>query len=666
MARGPWTDGPRVVPARRCQRRNRCKTIGRRWCTVAVLAVAFATPAMVRAVPSRPQRACILSGATALRSVARAQRAEVVRCLAAAAGGDLAPGQTAEQCVAADARGRVARATARAAQREGAKCTQTPDFGWVPGAAPPAAVAAEQGFAHAVLGAPLDVAVPTGRAAARCQLLALRAAGGCADRFLSADRTCSARALLGAADDSRLVWCKGADPAGAIAKACRTDLSTVVARACAGQDLAALFPGCAGQPLVPCLAGQAKAHASRALDAAGGLCAPPGPPPPGPEPIDLSFVPLPAGVASVQLPWWTADGSRLVFSVRFAGGTEWELATIAPDGSDFRCVTCAIATPGHQPFLKPIPFADGTRVLLRVGNQTPFTTGDHAVLECSPSLLDCQSPVLVPIVVPATSDPAVVEDQREFRLAPDGGHVGFTQVRNDTDGQFTFVSIVGELVRAADHYDVLDPHAVSTLGELKQFAHDQQSVIVAAFATNPFGAVNPDAVRVSLADGTVSRVTTHPDYDEPVEFSPDDAWFAVGSGRGGHFFDVFSQVPRPALVNPALESTFLYFFLGQRDPLLEPWLVDRWGARGDYIGQQLNPSSRAEGYDGRMIMNWSPDGTRLVYWEALTDTTGLPPDAADSRLVIAHLSSRAPVLAPVLPQPVPSLAWACQRASGSA
>src|SRR5262249_35242952 len=157
---------------------------------------------------------------------------------------------------------------------------------------------------------------------------------------------------------------------------------------------------------------------------------------------------------------------------------------------------------------------------------------------------------------------------------------------------------------------------VTTLGELKQFTPDQQAVIVAAFSQNPFGAANPDAVRVDLRDGTVTRVTSHPDYDEPVEFSPDGNWFLVGSGRGGAFFSVFSQVPRPGLVNPGLEILTAFLFLTQRDPLLEPWLVDRFGERGDYIGQQLNPGSRAQGWDGRVIMNWHPDGTRIVFWEA--------------------------------------------------
>src|SRR5262249_51274434 len=117
---------------------------------------------------------------------------------------------------------------------------------------------------------------------------------------------------------------------------------------------------------------------------------------------------------------------------------------------------------------------------------------------------------------------------------------------------------------------------------------------------------------------------------------------------------VLSQVPRPNIVNPGLKVLTSFLFLSQRAPLLEPWIIDRYGERGDYIGQQLNPGSLAQGFEGLMIMNWHPDGTRLVFARAPTAPAATPA----SRRAVTPLSSRAPVTSPFLPGPLPSLAWA--------
>jgi hypothetical protein len=592
------------------------------------------------ATPSKSDRRCILKSGAGVRQVAAAARADVRRCVERAA-------QPLSVCLAGRPQGRLAKAAATVARREVVSCAQPPAFGFAPGAAATAAIDAERRFAVTVL----PDAVAASASAAACRRSLLRAAGRCTDRFLAEYLTCASRALPTATDELALVRCKGVDPRGRVARACGEQLRDI---ACAGTTADALFPGCAGVPLAACLAGHAKAAASRALNDGTGLC-PVAPPPPAPEPIDLAVVPLPADAESAQFPWWSADGSRIVFAASLAGVPRTQIASVAPDGSGFRCLTCPIASAPGPILTKPIPFSDGTRVMVRVGNQTPVSAADHAVLECAPSVLDCQTPTLVPIEPPSATDPNVTQDQRELRPAPDGEHVGFTQVREAVDGEPTAVAIAGRLVRGADRYVVEDARVVSTLGELKQFAPDEPAAaIVAAFSQSPFGAANPDAVRVDLRNGTVTRVTSHPDYDEPVELSPDGGWFLVGSGRGGaFFFSVFSQVPRPGLVNPGLEVLTSFLFLTQRDPLLEPWLVDRFGERGDYIGQQLNPGSRAQGWDGRMIMNWHPDGTRIVFWEGATTAAAVP----DSRLVVATLSSRTPVMSPIAPA-FPSLSWA--------
>src|SRR6185436_13852082 len=129
-----------------------------------------------------------------------------------------------------------------------------------------------------------------------------------------------------------------------------------------------------------------------------------------------------------------------------------QLVTFTEGGTDLRCLTCA--TWRGADLLKPIAFPDGRRVLVRVGPQSPVAPADHGVVECAPSVRDCRSARVVPIVPPSAGDANVEQDQREFRLAPDGVHVGFTQVRRTAGGRPTGVGIVGTLARRGDTYQV--------------------------------------------------------------------------------------------------------------------------------------------------------------------------------------------------------------------
>jgi hypothetical protein len=612
----------------------------------AVLVVVLAVPCLASAAElSKPQQRCVVKASVAYRRVARTTRATVRKCIA-----DVGRTGTVAECIAAGDR-RVARAVARTRRMEANLCTPAPAFGYVADTVADQAIDAEAAFVRDVLGPDLDAAAAADRSALRCQLAVLAKAGQCADRFVTDYYTCARTALQGATDAMPLVRCKGGDPAGAVADACGSELADTIAGRCAGQDVDALFPACAGKDLVRCLAGHAKGRSSRGLNASGGLCAVPGPPPPAPEPIDLHVVPLPADVTDAQFPWWTIDGSRLLFGVRVPGYDDIQIATIAQDGSDFRCLTCPVASPGDPPLNKPIAFPDGKRVMLRVGTQSVVAAADHAVLECTPSVVDCQSAAVLPIVVPFPDDPAVIQDQREFKIAPDNLHVGFTQVRRDTTGTSGLVGIVGVLERFDDHYEVADSRVVAPIGELKGFSNDGQAVYAISVDGSPLSVANSETVRVSLADGSVSPLTRHPDYDEPVTFSSDDEWVVVGTGRGSGLVSTVSQVPRSPLVNVPLVTVTKYFFLTALPPLIEPWLVDRWGERGDYVGQPLHPTAIAEGWDGKFIANWHPDGTRIVWWQ-----TALQGDA--SRIVVAELASRSPITTPVVPSPMPSLAWA--------
>ena len=184
------------------------------------------------------------------------------------------------------------------------------------------------------------------------------------------------------------------------------------------------------------------------------------------ERIERHVVPLPAGVTAARFPWYASDGDAILFSAQTAGSSRVELLAIREDGSELRCLTCGIAPEVRAPLLKPLPFPDGRRVLLRVGEQSPVQAADHAVLECRPTVADCANAELVPIAVPLDDRAVVRQDQREFRVSPDGRHTGFTQVRETAEGEALLVAAVSLLERDASSYQVVDARAVSTRGEL--------------------------------------------------------------------------------------------------------------------------------------------------------------------------------------------------------
>jgi hypothetical protein len=120
----------------------------------------------------------------------------------------------------------------------------------------------------------------------------------------------------------------------------------------------------------------------------------------------------------------------------------------------------------------------------------------------------------------------------------------------------------------------------------------------------------------------------------------------------------------PPLLDQLTRMIMLNSTYGYRNGLrrfFQPFLIDHWGDRGDYFGQQLNAGDGASGspsdpnWNARADPAWSPDGTNVVYWQALVTspscggTNPLPcpvstaPGGRHSRLMIARLPNRKPL-----------------------
>lgn len=182
----------------------------------------------------------------------------------------------------------------------------------------------------------------------------------------------------------------------------------------------------------------------------------------------------------------------------------------------------------------------------------------------------------MPTEVPV--DDLDVQPPRDFRVAPGGERVAFTQMRTNGRGDPVFVSMVAGLGRESDRYELVDARAISHSGEFKQFSPDGDVADVSSLVEGP-EAANGDVIAIDLATGTEQRLTWYPDYDEPVEQSPDGRWFTVGSARTAEIFEPLAIVPRPNVLGAAISSLSLYLFNTYRDELLEAYLITADGER---------------------------------------------------------------------------------------
>ena len=346
---------------------------------------------------------------------------------------------------------------------------------------------------------------------------------------------------------------------------------------------------------------------------------------------DRFVVPLPDDVVQPQNPTYTHDGTALIFRATPVGATRTEIYRVGIDGSGLQCLTCGLAPEITENLSKPFAFDDGNRVLLSAGTQSDSggETADHYILECAGGVNACGAgSQLLEITVP-TSVPAnvvVIQKQRELRIAPDGVHVGFTQLLGS--GTATqLVSSVGRLERTETGYVIVDPRVVYVGGELKNFTSDGKGVMVTDFS-GKYEAGNADNVLIDLADGTVTRLTTNLDYDESVDMSPNGRWLALGSSRTLDYLTPMSQIIRPTFV-PA----YVVFptFQAKKGSLNQAWVIsvddELAGENGIFLG---DPSGA---YNSVPVANWSADGTAVTFWERSKT------DPSDTRLVVATLNN---------------------------
>lgn len=375
------------------------------------------------------------------------------------------------------------------------------------------------------------------------------------------------------------------------------------------------------------------------------------------EPIAVHHLGVPAGYSGESEPDWLPDGKHIVATVASPDLATPQLAVTRLDGTHPRCVTCGLDTsvvpgaPAGAAFGKPASFPDGKRLMVRLGLR-PGGGGSatqnftYGIVECTPSLVDCQTRTLAPIIMPGGGIEQGTQN-REGRISPDGRWFGWTEFTQNG----TAMSI-GLLTKNGDRYDlenvkILNPsgplgtdsaawRAQSPYFELKNFSADGKSVLY----SSTYDADNFDTWRVDLRTGERTRITKGIDWEEDVSTSPDGGAYLQFSSRGFNRMPIFALMPRPPFIDFALFSWVGRYELNEvnRKCLLEPWLMHSRGERGTYFGQPVDPRP-GTGWDNRTLGQWSPDGTKLLMWQARGNDDGTP-ERPGARMLIADLPAR--------------------------
>jgi hypothetical protein len=377
-----------------------------------------------------------------------------------------------------------------------------------------------------------------------------------------------------------------------------------------------------------------------------------------------------------------------------------------PNGDPWKCITCGVPPENrigaNTALDHPQAFHDGKRIK---AGMNIIDCGEHAVTDaaCTPA----QTHIFA-IRSPTGTIGAI--SPREHRLSPDDITLGFSQFSfadveqgpgqycyagrlqfnpappNSEPARYDLVDVY-RLFNAAPEAapwrpdpsnpgEILFTKNTQSCGELRGFSSDGKEVYG---INNPEWANHVDLYATDLATGDTRRMT-RTEYVDPATPSPDDQWLLamdVNVSQRSHFMAAMDGLPP---FNDMITIALVSQVRNNRDRrFFQPMLIDRYGQRGDYQGQQINVGFDAgpggisdPNWNGRADPAWSPDGTRIVYWQSLVTApecggaNPLPcpestePGGLRVRLMLAHLTDREP-LAIEGPKPVPTIGSWAQR-----
>jgi hypothetical protein len=383
------------------------------------------------------------------------------------------------------------------------------------------------------------------------------------------------------------------------------------------------------------------------------------------EPIAVKRVNLPSNIKEATRPLFTRDGQHILFN------SESELWITTLKGTHLRCLSCGVANDPKSPGENlATPFSDGKRVFF--GGYVQPGPGQMAVLECSPSVADCQTKKILPVdftpAQPGSIPPGGPDSKSQLnlkgsstaKLSPDDKHVGFSDLRTDS----LLNMVIGKFTRAGDKYEVTDPKVInppgpssasdprvagwsdsSALFEFKSFTHGGADATYVQV-----GGINrgPDVWSVNLKTGRRTRLTAHPDWDEDLAGSPNGKTMALWTNRTMHFSDwLGGLLPVRDFIGGPLGTMAAGAIGGNKECHGPMWLLPSSGDRGGRLAGQpiVNYDYRNVSVTNNLTgaPQWSPNGTLLALNTNLTEQPYEPAKGRNARfLLVAHLTARKP------------------------
>ncbi|KAL5042596.1 hypothetical protein BDW71DRAFT_216905 [Aspergillus fruticulosus] len=433
------------------------------------------------------------------------------------------------------------------------------------------------------------------------------------------------------------------------------------------------------------------------------------PGPPEPEPIEIVELPLPPVTASnetgactaevnphrtgcigkefvdFQSGDFTPDGRHVVVNIEFIGApappdqasiySGEQLILVRTDGTTFsngdpwKSLTCGVP---ESNALSIDPQRDYPHVA-RSGKKALW---GHNIVDCGGFLLssdECSpaSTFIYPIFWPMTPDGSgpggssfttnggqnAFFGRLEFNPSPSTGAV--LAPRYDLIDVNLLHDPVGPSILAINEKGELELHYDDiSVGELRGFSGAGDEIL---YIGSTIEANNFDILAVHVTTGRVRRLTSHPEYADPVAFSLDNKRFVVMDTRGSERQMWLSGMRGiPPLIDLVTASAAASTRNNHRRRFFQPILIDRYCDRGDYFGQRVNEH-----------------GTGIVYWQALVTSPACgganPLPCPDSRaqggrtyrVMLARLRNRKPTTPAAVFDTPDFLPWATPFPPGS-
>ncbi len=373
--------------------------------------------------------------------------------------------------------------------------------------------------------------------------------------------------------------------------------------------------------------------------------------------------------------------------------------TTFPNGDTWKCLTCGVP-PERAVGLStatidyPQTFYDGKRAMYG-SNIIDCGTANLADADCTPD-----TTFIYPIRWNSSADPSASGGSiRELRLHADNVHVLFSALTSTSEtayvGRLQFNPAPTTGLPRAPRYDLVNVYGLYnannspkitvkgdemfinqsaiTVGEARGFNGLGTEIL---YIGSSFESCNIDITSVSIATGKVRRYTEHPEYCDPISWSPDGEWSVIMDTRGsGRMMFLAGMRYVPPIIDMLVGGVVSSVRNNGNRRFFQPYLLDKYGDRGNYFGQKLNGGNSGilgsgalddPQWNGMTDPRWSPDGTRIVYYQNQATypecggTNPLPcfPSTESQgrayRLFVATLTKRVPKLVPP-PPPIPDI-----------